>query len=132
MIGFVFGLQKRERQRGRRSAAGQAIAEGAAMMPLIILLSFFMIMFLMYVGFTLYYQVQLSFIANQVANYAASRLTGDPDKDTGFLDSSGELLSKAKELGGLIGVDVSGVAYNPKTPTTSIAIRVTMKNVKLF
>lgn len=53
-------------QRRRRSSRGQAIAEGAAMLPLIIGLAVLMMMFLIYVGTTLYYQIQLGFVANQV------------------------------------------------------------------
>jgi len=66
------------RKRKRRTATGSAIAEGAAMLPVIVAISVAMILFIFYVGFSLYYHVKLAFVANQVASYAASKLTGYP------------------------------------------------------
>lgn len=63
--------------------------------------------------------------------HAANKLTGDPNSDSAFL-SSGELLSKAQELGGLVGINVVKIAHKPVNPTSSIAIKVTMQDINLF
>lgn len=59
----------------RRSARGQAIAEGAAMMPVIIGLSICMIVLLFFVGTTFYYWMQLSSAATQLATYLSTRVS---------------------------------------------------------
>lgn len=90
------------RKHRTRSKRGAAIAEGAAMLPLIILVCVTMILFLLWAGFNIYYRVKLSFIAGNVANYAAAQLKGDgSDADQAVLHGLGDVVQELQEAVGL-------------------------------
>ena len=101
-----------------RSERGQAIAEGAAIMPLMITLAVFMILFLLYVGATLYYYTQLSFVANQVAMYEAEKLPGD-----GTPPDTNDMMAKANELLALMNLPAVGKSFN-KGPASGATVSI--------
>ncbi len=116
--------------RKRRSASGQAIAEGAAMMPVIIGLAVFLIILLMFVGFTLYYHQKLGFVANEVARYAADRLAGDgSDEDLEVLKGLGD---QANSLTALVGLPKVLTSVSPAKPTKTISVRLKMSGINIL
>lgn len=82
--------------RQRRSARGQAIAEGAAMMPVIVGLSLFMVILLFFIGTTFYYWIQLNSLATQLASYLSTQVKSDQTALTATQKS--DLITKANKL----------------------------------
>src|SRR5271156_243603 len=93
---LVNSFLNRVRLRGRRSAGGQAIAEGAAMMPVIIMVAMFFIMILIYVGITFYNWIQLTSVASQLAFYLAGEVSSD--QTTLSADQSADIIDKANKM----------------------------------
>jgi hypothetical protein len=113
-----------------RSPQGQAIVETAAMMPLIIGLFVFLIMMMMFVGFTLYYHQKLAFVANEAAKYAADRLNGDGgDQDLAVLSG---LQDNVDALTDSVGLPKVKTSVSPMPPTETVAVKLTMSGINLF
>jgi hypothetical protein len=83
-----------------RNARGQAMAEGAAMMVVLTLLSVGLIVFIFNIGMTMVHQQKISFIAAQSANFFVTQSTGWEYQN---LPTNPDINTFAKDLGQAMG-----------------------------
>jgi Flp pilus assembly protein TadG len=133
MIDLSYAVRRRQ----RRAAGGQAIAEGAAIMPVIIMIAVFFIMLLVYVGITFYNWIQLSSVAGQLAFYLAGEVTADQTSLTP--DQSADVIAKANKMLPLLNLPtVSSSGDGPMTlacnltSSPAIAVSLKMASINLF
>jgi hypothetical protein len=115
-----------------RSKTGAAIAEGAAMLPLIILICVVMVLFLLWAGFNMYYRVKLAYVAGNVANYAAGQLKGDgSDEDKKVIDGLGDVVDNLASAVGLPTVSADAKVDTEATPNM-VLVKLSMNDLQFF